>query len=200
MKPAMWGALVGVLGLTVWLASQDSAEVEPVARTERPARGAHAPEPSDPGEGRQRPARTATRATPTSAASSEPDEAQRSLSLGVQAWQRRLAAAAEPASRPHSGAASPWASMAPPPPPPPKPVAPPPPQAPRFPYAWLGRFNDEPGAERAVQRAVIEGPQRTWVVGTGEVIDGQWRVDQIQERSLRLTYLPLQQAQTVAMR
>jgi hypothetical protein len=52
---------------------------------------------------------------------------------------------------------------------------------------------------RAVQRAVIAGPRSTWVVREGDVIEGQWRVDSIQDRSMSLTYLPLQQAQTIAM-
>jgi hypothetical protein len=38
------------------------------------------------------------------------------------------------------------------------------------------------------------------VAREGDVIEGQWRVDQIQERLIRLTYLPLQQSQTVAMK
>jgi len=78
--------------------------------------------------------------------------------------------------------------------------------APRFPHAWVGRFNDEasPGAASqpapATARAILAGPSSTWVVAVGDVIEGQWRVDQIQERQMRLTYLPLQQSQTVAMK
>ena len=34
----------------------------------------------------------------------------------------------------------------------------------------------------------------------GDVIDGQWRVDRIQDRQLQLTYLPLQQTLSVAMK
>lgn len=94
-----------------------------------------------------------------------------------------------------------WASMQAPPPPPVRAAAPaqdlepPPPMAPRFPHAWVGRFDDEDA-----QRAVLAGPQSTWVVRVGDVIEGQWRIDRIQDRSMSLTYLPLQQQQTLAMR
>jgi hypothetical protein len=64
------------------------------------------------------------------------------------------------------------------------------PKAPRFPHAWVGRFND---------MVVVAGPQSTWVLAEGQVIEGQWRVDQIRDRQMQLTYLPFQQVQTVAM-
>jgi hypothetical protein len=69
--------------------------------------------------------------------------------------------------------------------------------APAFPHRWLGRMNDE---APALNRAIVAGPQSTWVVREGDVIEGQWRVDKIQDRSMQLTYLPLQQSQTVTMR
>ena len=82
--------------------------------------------------------------------------------------------------------------------------------APRFPHAWVGRFNDESVAAAAsgasgvaaqpVQRAILNGPETTWVVRAGDVIEGQWRVDRIQDRTMSLTYLPLKQQQTVVMR
>jgi len=92
-----------------------------------------------------------------------------------------------------------WDSVLPPPPPVVKASveAPPPPVAPPFPHQWLGRFNDE---TPPVPRAVVSGPQSTWVVRAGDVIEGQWRVDRIQDRTMTLTYLPLQQVQTIAMK
>ena len=66
--------------------------------------------------------------------------------------------------------------------------------APAFPYAWVGRFVDE------APRAVIVGPNRTWVLAPGEVIEGQWRVGAIAERQLTVTYLPLNQDQSVALK
>jgi hypothetical protein len=49
-------------------------------------------------------------------------------------------------------------------------------------------------------RAVIAGPQRTWVLGAGDVLDGQWRLDTLGERQLGFTYLPLQQTVWVSAR
>jgi hypothetical protein len=135
------------------------------------------------------------------------------LSEGVRAWRlRRADAEALPPARPMSTSSpSAWASMAPPPPPPVKMVAPPPPpppMAPRFPHTWIGRINDETvSAEatpsqpaRAIQRAVLAGAVANWVVKEGDVIEGQWRVDRIQDRTMSLTFLPLQQSQTVSMK
>ena len=80
--------------------------------------------------------------------------------------------------------------------------------APRFPHAWIGRINDEAASAAAtasqpaspIQRAVLAGPVATWVVKEGDVIDRQWRVDRIQDRTMSLTFLPLQQSQTVSMK
>ena len=147
------------------------------------------------------------------------------LSEGVQAWRlRQTEASTLPPARPMTQASpSAWASMAPPPPPPVKvvpPPPPPPPMAPRFPHAWIGRVNDEAvsavpaplaadatasaasasAPPRPIQRAVLAGPVATWVVKEGDVIDRQWRVDRIQDKTMSLTFLPLQQSQTVSMK
>ncbi|HET8869951.1 MAG TPA: hypothetical protein VFM48_05865 [Aquabacterium sp.] len=111
------------------------------------------------------------------------------LPVTIVAWKQR-----EPIGLKSSQEMQAWAASL-PPPPPPQPVAqrtepPPPPQAPRFSHPWVGRFND---------LAVVAGPQSTWVLAPGQVIDGVWRVDSIQERRMQLTYLPLNQAQTVVM-
>lgn len=96
-----------------------------------------------------------------------------------------------------------WASALPPPPPPPKPLPPPPPQAPPFPYQFVGRWQDDapsPGASAAASTsAIVAGPLTTWVVKTGDVIEGQWRVEAIEGSQLRVLYLPLSQSQTVDM-
>ena len=68
------------------------------------------------------------------------------------------------------------------------------PVAPPFPHAWVGRYVDD------VPRAVITGASTTWVLKVGDVIDGQWRIDTIQDRQLGVTYLPLQQALSVTMK
>ena len=95
-----------------------------------------------------------------------------------------------------AGVPSAWSSQVPPPPPPaPRLAESAEPVAPRFPLDWVGRYDDA-----VKQRAVLSGPLRTWVVGVGEVIEGQWRVDRIHERTMTLTYLPLQQSQNVSMK
>lgn len=66
-----------------------------------------------------------------------------------------------------------------------------PPRAPPFPYQLVGRLTD------GASRAVLNSAQRSAVVGVGEVVDGQWRVDAVEPTGLRLTYLPLGQAQLV---
>jgi hypothetical protein len=120
------------------------------------------------------------------------------LVQGAQAWQARAesAAAAPTGTGPQASA---WSAVAPPAPPviqapPPREtvvVAPPVPAAPRFPHAWVGRFNDG---------AVLSGADATWVVRAGDVIEGQWRVDRVDERRMSLTYLPLNLPQQVVMR
>ena len=46
----------------------------------------------------------------------------------------------------------------------------------------------------------VPGLAKTLAVKTGEVIDGQWRVDQIHERGLNLTWLPAKLTQSVNFR
>jgi hypothetical protein len=70
----------------------------------------------------------------------------------------------------------------------------------------VGRLQDVPvgaasgAVAQPVWRAVVTGPVSTWVLQSGDVIEGQWRIDRIQERTMSVTYLPLQQQQTVVMR
>lgn len=88
------------------------------------------------------------------------------------------------------------------------------PVAPAFPHQWVGSYHELPvGEPRAAGgasqpqpqpqpqlRAIVAGAAQTWVVKPGDVIEGQWRVDSIQSRTLQLTYLPLMVASTVAMK
>jgi len=182
MRPPMVIGLVLALALTAWMALQeDEGAVEAVSRADgAPASRAKANARTPDAKGRSAmPAR-------------KPDTGQAALLVSsVAQWQQRAALAPWPVDQ-----ANPWDSQRPPPPPPPPVVAveAPPPMAPPFPHAWVGRFNDE------AQRAVVAGSEATWVVAVGDVIEGQWRIDQIQERQMTLTYLPLQQRQTIAMK
>lgn len=199
MRSPLLIALALALAATFWLQQgEDTGGVE-VAERRGPARTQPA-ERSAPQAGRGAAAngpRATTDDTPTAAGAWLADR--------VQAWQARRAEveALPPARVMTSAAPSAWSAAMPPPPPPPKQDRPAEvvPMAPPFPHQWVGRFDDEasPGS-KPLRRAVISGSVSTWVVREGDVIEGQWRVDQIQERLVRLTYLPLQQSQTVAMK
>jgi len=88
---------------------------------------------------------------------------------------------------------APPVAAAPAPPPPADPVdePPPAPAAPPFPYQFVGRLTD------GAARAVLDSARRSTVVGAGDVVDGQWRVDAVEAGGLRLTYLPLGLAQFI---
>jgi hypothetical protein len=49
-------------------------------------------------------------------------------------------------------------------------------------------------------RAVIAGPQRTWLLAVGDTLDGQWRLQSLSDRQLTFLYLPLQQPLVVSAR
>jgi hypothetical protein len=68
--------------------------------------------------------------------------------------------------------------------PPPVPAAPP--QAPPLPFSYLGKLID---AERIT--VFLFNGNRTWAVGSGDTIDGAYRVDAIGDRTMTLTYLAL---------
>lgn len=94
-----------------------------------------------------------------------------------------------------------FAAWAPPPPPPaPKQVAAPPappaaPVAPAFPYQLIGRL-----VEGDQATALLAGSSRSLAVKAGDVVDGQWRVDQVTERGLNLTWLPAKLNQTISFK
>lgn len=128
-----------------------------------------------------------------------------------------VAAAAAVPVGPASAAASaraPWAEVAaaqlaawqPPPPPPPPPApppaapaAPPPPMAPPMPYQMIGRVVEGEGA-KAVEVALLSGPNNALSVKRGDVIDGQWRVEQVSPSGVSLMWLPAQLPQTLVFR
>lgn len=202
MRKSMWGALIVVVAVTGWMSTQQGDD-ELVAPGKAGRKGAAQASPGRAG--------VRTTASTKAAARSDLPAADswvaRNLIAGVQAWQQRAGLNSMDKGTPLA-----WASNAPPPPPPPPPEVappPPPPMAPPFPHRWVGRFNDEPvlvasGASGAstgtgLQRAVLAGPVSTWVVKAGDVIEGQWRIDQIQDRQMRLTYLPLKQSLSISM-
>ena len=107
-----------------------------------------------------------------------------------------------------------WVSVTPaelsawsPPPPPAPPTAPPPPppqvaaapMAPPFPYQLIGRM-DEGSASKPQAVVFLSSPVRSAAVRTGELLDGQWRVDQIGPAGITVTWMPTQLKQTIAFR
>jgi hypothetical protein len=171
MRPPMLIGLTVALALTAWMALQDDdSAVEPVRSAQKKTSG----QARAPGK-------------------EKVDVVQTQLLVqSVAHWQSRPALPPLPRD-----AARPWASQQPPPPPQPASmvaVEPPAPMAPPFPHAWVGRFDDD------AKHAIVSSLDATWVVAVGDVIDGQWRIDQIQDRQMSLTYLPLKQRQTVAMK
>ena len=202
-NPRLGLVLLAVLGLSAFLAAQPSPDDDLAvqgrgkpadqalagqddATSPRPARAVGADAGTPQPERAPRAGASATRAT------SMPTPAQaRELSVWADAWAHR---SSDPWGATRPDARWSWAAQQPPPPPPPPPQEAPPPMAPPFPYAWVGRFVDE------APRAVIAGPNGTWVLRQGEVIEGQWRLGAIGERQLTVTFLPLSQDQTVALK
>ena len=73
--------------------------------------------------------------------------------------------------------------------PPPVPVAPP------FPYAYLGGLTED-----GVRTTFFSEGERVLPVQAGDTVDAVYRIDQMTETQMTLTYLPLNQTQTVALR
>lgn len=92
------------------------------------------------------------------------------------------------ASAPVGVLAAGWSAPAPPAPPPPPPAPPPAPPvatAPPFPYQVIGQLEDDRG-----RRVLLHGPLRGAAATQGDVLDGQWQVEQIAPTHLALRWLP----------
>jgi hypothetical protein len=96
-----------------------------------------------------------------------------------------------------------WQPPPPPPPPPAPPPAPPapppPPMAPPLPYQMIGRVVEGDGAQ-AVEVALLAGPNKALSVRRGDVIDGQWRVEQVSASGASLTWLPAKLPQNIVFK
>jgi hypothetical protein len=82
----------------------------------------------------------------------------------------------------------------PPPPPPPKPTPPPPPVAPPLPYIVLGKKSEGQQWEVYLARG-----DQTFIAREKETLENQYRVDSIKPPTMVLTYLPLNQVQTLSI-
>lgn len=75
-----------------------------------------------------------------------------------------------------------------PPAPAPKPVAPP------FPYAYLGGLTED-----GIRTAFLTQGERVIAVKLGDTVDAAYRIDQMTEKQMTLTYLPLDQTLVLAL-
>ena len=82
----------------------------------------------------------------------------------------------------------------PPPPPPPKPTPPPPPVAPPLPYLVLGKKLEDQSWEVYLARG-----EQTFIAREKGTLENQYRVDSIKPPTMTLTYLPLNQVQTLTI-
>ena len=102
-------------------------------------------------------------------------------------------AAAGSAPEPALFASVSWAPA--PPPKPPTPAPPPPkPVAPPFPYSYMGGLTED-----GVRTAFFNKGERVLPVKAGDTVDGSYRVDQLNEQQMQLTYLPLDQRLSVTI-
>ena len=70
---------------------------------------------------------------------------------------------------------------------------PPPPQAPPLPFAYIGRLAED----RDITVFLAMG-ERNLVVKPGDVIDNTYKLEEVSDSALVLTYLPLSQRQTLS--
>jgi hypothetical protein len=82
----------------------------------------------------------------------------------------------------------PAVAKAPPPPPPPKPAAPP------FGYAYMGGLTED-----GVRTAFFTQGERIIAVKVGDTVDSAYRIDQMTEKQMTLTYLPLNEIMVLAL-
>jgi hypothetical protein len=94
----------------------------------------------------------------------------------------------------------------PPPPPKPKnaagalptvalpPPPPPPPQAPPLPFVYMGRLSEDESTT-----VFLTAGDRNLVVKPGDVIDNTYKVEQVTDSAVVLTYIPMNQRQTLAI-
>jgi hypothetical protein len=74
------------------------------------------------------------------------------------------------------------------------PPPPPPPQAPPLPFAYLGKQQ-----KNGKWTVFLSNQERTYIVMEGMVIESAYRIEKITPPILSVTYLPLQQLQTLTI-
>lgn len=109
---------------------------------------------------------------------------------------RRAASAAETlASSTDAAWSPPPPPPAPPAPPPQRAVAAPPPAAPPLPFTWIGRLEED-----GRHKAVLQGERKTIAAQAGDTLEGQWRIEALDESQMTVVWLPGQQKQQLSLR
>jgi hypothetical protein len=136
----------------------------------------------------KQPARPGPAPSPTAAAAQSPQKAARGE-------EPEMILAIRPRARSQSYAdAFALQNWTPPPPPPPPAAPPPPPKAPPLPFTVLGKKLQDGGWQVFLARA-----DRTYIVRDKDVIENDYRVESIAPPSLTLTYLPMNERQTLSI-
>lgn len=129
------------------------------------------------------------------AAAAAPPE--RAVTAGQKAADAARPAGRQPWAEAEPGQLAAWQPPPQPPAPPPQAIAPaPPPVAPLPPYQMIGRLVDSAGGQ-ATEVALLSGPNKSLSVKRGDVIDGQWRVEQVSPQGVSLTWLPARLPQNI---
>lgn len=71
--------------------------------------------------------------------------------------------------------------------------APPAPTAPPLPFSYFGKLSED-----GHTTVFLNGANRNYAARVGDVLDGQYKVDDIRDAAIVLTYLPLQLQQTLS--
>ena len=174
----LMAALALSLAATAWVASRDEEASAPKAAPQNAARPSAA-KPTRPAAVTGWPAALISLASDDGPAWPEPEAIPRQ-SWGLVASAALPIAAAAPAVKARAAQEDSGAEQAPPPAPP---VA----------YQLVGRMD-----EASRPRIVLSNAQRTLVLGVGELIDQQWRIDAIGPSGAELTWLAGGQKQNLA--
>jgi len=74
------------------------------------------------------------------------------------------------------------------------PPPPPPPQAPPLPFRYVGMLGDD-----GKTTLFLSNGERDVAARPGDVLDGGWRLDEVDERRALFTYVPLEQSRTLTL-
>lgn len=83
-------------------------------------------------------------------------------------------------------------SWKPPPPPPPPVLRMPPPSPPPMPFRYMGRWTEPQGMV-----VFLTQGENVFLVRKGDTLSGVWRVDDISQGQMDMTYLPMNKQQTL---